>query len=88
MKWRDEAFSEVIHSTRRTVDSTSMYSEVFQWDRGSNVSNMAELFFTDASGGAAHTFGLSVQCEKIYKQKHSGQTTVQIVVNMQESLYE
>lgn len=65
-----------------------MYSEVFQWDRGSNVSNMAELFFTDASGGAAHTFGLSVQCEKIYKQKHSGQTTVQIVVNMQESLYE
>lgn len=50
--------------------STSVYSEVFHWNRGSNVSNMAELFFTDASRGAAHVSRLSLQCKKLYKQTH------------------
>lgn len=75
-------------TARRTADSTSVYGEVFQWDRGGNVSNVAELFFADAGGGAVHTFGLSVQCEEIYEQKTLIGLTVQIVANMQESSQE
>ena len=52
---------------------TSVYSEVLQRDGGGNVSNMAELFLTDSSGGAAQRFGLSFQSEKTYRHTHKHQ---------------
>lgn len=47
-----------------------MYSEVFQWDRSSNVSNMTKLVFTDAGGRAAHAFRVTLLCEETCRQQH------------------
>lgn len=57
---------EDIQWCSRRVGCTSMYGKVFNWNRRSNISNMTELFFTDAGGRATHRFGLSIQCEKLY----------------------
>ena len=43
-----------------------MYGEVFHWDGGSDVPDVAELLFADARRGAAHALGLPLQGEETF----------------------
>lgn len=41
-----------------------MYGEIFNRNRGGDVSDVAELLFADASRRAVHTFRLTLEGEK------------------------